>query len=82
VVGGLRDSEFPVAGTADDHAGVPMPRTHDAHAARLKMEFVGLVQARHRVPAEAEIKFAPLEFVGGIHDHTGAKVGAVEEGPL
>jgi hypothetical protein len=44
---------------------VPMPRTHDAHAARLKMEFIGLVQARHWVPANAKIKFAPLEFIGG-----------------
>lgn len=39
--------ELSVIGMARNEAGVPMPRTRDAHAARRKMEFIGLVQARH-----------------------------------
>jgi len=71
--------QFSVARTANHDAGVPMSRTHDAQATGLQVEFIGLVQPRQGVPANAEIKFASLEFIGVINDHS-PKAGAIEQG--
>src|SRR5262245_50666838 len=55
-----------------------MSRAQDAHATRLKMELVGLVQTSHGMPAEDVVELSPLQLVRRVDYHV-AETGPVEQ---
>src|SRR4051794_15975407 len=56
------------AGPADNDAGLPVTRQHDAHAPRLKMEGSRVSTSGERVPNKDDFVLAPLDLVRCGHD--------------